>query len=70
VISYLNDVKCVIVVTENNNIKKKTLKPPTQNNRTRSRLFGFFNGSTFLGKLKRIRNIFNNPYREKSKKYI
>ena len=51
VISYLNDVKCVIVVTTNNNDKKKILNPPTQTNRTRSRLFGFVNGSTFLGKL-------------------
>ncbi len=52
-ISYLNDVKCVIVVIENNNIRNNILNPPTQHIRTRSRLFGFFNGSTFFGKLKK-----------------
>jgi hypothetical protein len=52
VISYLNDVNCIIVVIENNNDKKTMLNPPTQINRIRSCSFGFPIGSLFFGKLK------------------
>jgi hypothetical protein len=51
-ISYLNDVKCVNVVTESKIVNKRTLNPPTQNNRIKSRLLGFSIGPEVRGRLK------------------
>jgi len=51
--SYLNNVKCVIIVIESNNVKNSILNPLTQNNRIRLRLSGFFSGTVFLGELKK-----------------
>jgi hypothetical protein len=55
--SYLNNVKCVIIVIESNNVKNSILNPLTQNNRIRLRLSGFFSGTVFLGELKKMNII-------------